>query len=191
MHNYPKIDESYKKLFELDNAENLEAKYGLPQKVEFCKKCVISNQRPRITFDDNNICSACNYAEVKKNVIDWKERESMLKDLLNKHRSKDGSYDVIVPGSGGKDSAFVAHQLKYKYGMHPLTITWAPFVYTDIGFENYINFKDSGFDNLLFFPNGKIHRKLSRLGFEFVGDNFLPFIYGQKSFAYHLALDDQ
>jgi N-acetyl sugar amidotransferase len=159
-----------------------------PEKTVFCSKCVVSNQRPRITFDENSVCSACNYAETKKNSIDWKERESFLKDLLNKHRSNDGSYDVIVPGSGGKDSSFVAHQLKHKYGMHPLTITWAPFIYTDIGFENYVDFKDSGFDNLLFFPNGKIHRKLSRLGFEFVGDNFLPFIYGQKSYAYHLSL---
>ncbi len=32
----------------------------------FCKKCVISNQRPRITFDENGICSACNYVEEKK-----------------------------------------------------------------------------------------------------------------------------
>jgi len=159
-----------------------------PKKTIFCSKCVVSNQRPRIMLDENNVCSACKYAETKKNSIDWKERESMLKELLNKHRSNDGSYDVIVPGSGGKDSSFVAHQLKHKYGMHPLTITWAPFIYTDIGFENYVDFKDSGFDNLLFFPNGKIHRKLSRLGFEFVGDNFLPFIYGQKSYAYHLSL---
>ena len=49
-------------------------------------------------------------------------------------------------------------------------------------------FKDSGFDNLLFFPDGKIHRKLSRLAFEFVGDNFLPFIYGQKAYAFHVAV---
>ena len=38
-----------------------------------------------------------------------------LMDLLDRHRSKDGSYDVIVPGSGGKDSTYVAHQLKHQY----------------------------------------------------------------------------
>ena len=32
----------------------------LPHKVKWCKNCVISNQRPRIVFDMNNICSACN-----------------------------------------------------------------------------------------------------------------------------------
>jgi N-acetyl sugar amidotransferase len=156
--------------------------------VKFCKKCVMSNQRPRLKFDKNGICSACNYAEIKNNEIDWDLRKKKLVDLLDKHRSNDGSYDCIVPGSGGKDSSFVAHKLKYEYGMHPLTITWAPFIYTDIGWQNYLAFKDSGFDNMLFFPNGIIHRKLSRLAFELVGDNFLPFIYGQKAYAFNIAV---
>ncbi len=156
--------------------------------VRFCKRCVVSNQRPRITFDDEGVCSACRYAEIKATEINWNERGEMFSDLLAKHRSKDGSYDCLVPSSGGKDSARVAHELKFKYQMHPLTITWAPFIYTSIGWKNYLAFKDAGFDNLLFFPNGKIHGKLSRLGFEYVGDNFLPFIYGQKAYAFHVAV---
>ena len=152
---------------------------------------MISNQRPRIVFNEDGVCSACVYAKMKEEHIDWGKREEELLKLLDNHRSKDGSYDCIVPGSGGKDSAFTAHKLKHKYGMNPLTITWAPFIYTSIGWDNYVRFKDSGFDNMLFFPNGIIHRKLSRLGFEFVGDNFLPFIYGQKSYAFHVAVKHQ
>lgn len=159
----------------------------LPKEVKFCKKCVVSNQRPRITLDENGVCSACNYSYLKYNKIDWNEREKMLVELLNRFRSKDGSYDCVVPGSGGKDSAYVAHQLKYKYGMHPLTITWAPFEYTDIGWKNYLSFKDSGFDNLLCFPNGILHRKLSRLGFELLGDAWEPFAYGQKAYVFQIA----
>ena len=99
---------------------------------------------------------ACNYALIKENKIDWAERENKLNKLLDKHRSRNGSYDCLVPSSGGKDSAFVAHKLKYEYNMNPLTITWAPFLYTDLGWRNYLAFKDSGFDNILFFPNGNI-----------------------------------
>ena len=29
-------------------------------------------------------------------------------------------FDVLVPSSGGKDSAVVAHKLKYEYNMNPL-----------------------------------------------------------------------
>ena len=63
--------------------------FGLPENVEFCKKCVISNQKPYsaiefksknssnkggILFDDNNVCSACNFKIVKER-IDWEDRE--------------------------------------------------------------------------------------------------------------------
>ena len=87
----------------------------LPKKNEFCKNCVVSNQRPRTTFNEDGVCSACEWSFEKDNLINWAEREKELKELCNKFRSKDGSYDVVIPGSGGKDSVFVAHQLKYKY----------------------------------------------------------------------------
>ena len=46
---------------------------------------------------------------------------------------KKSGYDVVIPGSGGKDSGYTAHILKYKYGLNPLTVTWAPHIYTEIG----------------------------------------------------------
>ena len=92
--------------------------YNYPPEVQFCKLCTMSNQRPRITFDEHGVCSACNYAEYKKR-IDWDAREHELKALCDRYRKGNGEYDVIVPSSGGKDSGFVAHQLKYVYGMTP------------------------------------------------------------------------
>lgn len=162
--------------------------YKLPEKVVFCKKCVQSNQRPRTFFNEKGICSACEYAEKKfGGQIDFKSRENELKKLLDKHRSKNGSFDVVVPSSGGKDSGLVAHQLKTKYGMNPLSVTWAPHIYTEIGFENYVNMCNSGFDGIVGWPDGILHRKLSRISFELKGDPFEPFVFGQKSFAYHIS----
>ena len=115
----------------------------LPKNVLWCSKCVISNQRPRIVFDENRICSACKFNDYK-NSIDWNEREKQLLNLLNKYRSKNGNWDVIVPSSGGKDSGYVAHILKYKYNMNPLTVTWSPMKYTDIGRFNFDALTDSG-----------------------------------------------
>lgn len=160
----------------------------LPTEIKFCKRCTISNQRPRMIFDTEGICGACRYAEIKETGIDWKMREKEFRDLCDKHRRSDGRFDVLVPGSGGKDSSRVAYELKYVYGMHPLTLTWAPFEYTP---EGYINFRDfikvGGFNNLMAWPNAKLHRKLARIGFEAVGDNFLPFIYGQMCYPFHIA----
>jgi len=159
----------------------------LPKQIVFCKNCVVSNQRPRTRFNELGICSACQWAYEKDHVVNWEERGRELELLCNIHRSKDGSYDVVVPGSGGKDSGFVAHQLKQRYGMHPLCVTWAPFEYTEIGMENLQNFIASGFDNITGQPNGQLHRKLARLTFELVGDAWQPFTYGQKTWAAHIA----
>ena len=129
----------------------------LTKDVKFCTKCVESTERflasvthedrkdrnkQKILFDSNQVCSACLYYEYKEKV-NWEEREKELIDLLSKYKKNDGSYDVLVPGSGGKDSIFTAGMLKNKYGMNPLTCTWAPHMYTDVGWRNYINWVDS------------------------------------------------
>jgi len=163
--------------------------YNLPAQVKFCRKCTVSNQRPRITFDEHGVCSACNYAEYKRAKVDWAERERELVELCNRHRRNDGSYDVIVPCSGGKDGGFVAHQLKYKYGMNPLTVTWSPLLKTDIGRRNLDAFIHSGFDNLFGQPNGKTARLLTKLSVLHVGDPFQPFIYGQTNFPLRVAVE--
>ena len=158
------------------------------EKIVFCNRCVVSNQRPRITFNEKGICSACLWTEFKRTVIDWDKKEKELEELCDKFRSKDGSWDVIVPGSGGKDSSYVTYILKKKYGMHPLSVTWASALPTEIGTENLLKFTQAGYDNLLGTANGEIHRKLSRLTLEEFGDNFLPFIYGQLNFPSQIAV---
>jgi len=178
----------------LNMSNNLEAYYGLPQKIKFCKKCSISNQRPNsavemknknkkketIAFNKEGVCSACSFNHDKKS-IDWKERERKLFELLESYRSKDGSYDVLVPSSGGKDSAFAAHILKYKYKMNPLAITWAPNMFSRAGWDNFNNLtRVGGIDSFLYTPNGKLHRYLTKLAFKNLGHPFQPFVHGQK-----------
>ncbi len=168
--------------------KNVEKMYNLPKEIRYCKKCTMSNQRPRITFDEEGVCSACRFAERKQSFIDWEQRERELKELCERFRKEDGSYDVIVPCSGGKDGSFVAHQLKEKYGMHPLTVTWASLVDSPVGKRNLANFIEAGFDNILGSPNQKVKRLLTKLSFELMGDPFQPFIYGQTNFPLKISV---
>lgn len=201
MQKYPKRRDIDFAAFEGDNPQS--TRYGLPADVEFCTKCIISNQRPNsaveyahtkdskkktIHFDEHGVCDACRVTEQKHTTIDWDEREKQLRELCDKHRSKDGSYDCIVPGSGGKDSFFAAHKLKYEYGMHPLTVTWAPHIYTDWGWKNFQSWLHAGFDNLLTTPNGRTHRLVTRLAVENLFHPFQPFMFGQKSLAPKMAI---
>lgn len=179
----------------------LPAFFGLPSEVAFCKSCVISNQRPasavetkhnknskKVTMhlDEHGVCDACRVANEKEK-IDWDGRENELVKLLDKYRRNDGEYDCLVPGSGGKDSAYQAHVLKYKYGMNPLTITWPPILYTDYGYKNWKNWIDSGFDNITFTRNGKVMKKLTNLSIENLFHPFQTFILGQKNLAAKIA----
>ena len=117
-----------------------------------------------------------------------KKREKELIKLLNKHRSKDGKYDCVVPGSGGKDSVYASHLLKYKYGMNPLTVTWPPILYTSYGYENFKNWIEvGGFDNITFKQNGRIIRLLTKLSIQNLLHPFQTFILGQKNIGPRIA----
>ena len=184
-------------------AADLTPKYGLPREVKFCKRCVISNQRPNsaveykhtraskkatINIDDEGVCDACKVAERKRTQVDWEQRRRELKDLCDRYRRTDGGYDCLVPGSGGKDSFYQAHMLKYEFGMHPLTVTWAPHIYTDWGWKNHQAWIHAGFDNFLCTPNGRIHRLLTRLAVQNLFHPFQPFMFGQKFLAPKMAM---
>jgi N-acetyl sugar amidotransferase len=181
-----------------------EAYYGLPQEVVFCKQCIYSNQKPNsaaeykhtagvkkdtVKLSKDGICHACvvNNAKPQTN---WLEREDELLELLDKYRRNDGSYDCLVPGSGGKDSFYTSHILKYKYGMNPLTITFAPHMYTTWGLKNFNSWLNSGFDNYLFTPNPLIHRLLTRLSLEQLLHPFQPFMMGQMLFPPKFAIQN-
>lgn len=183
--------------------KKIETYYNLPSEVKFCKLCVNSNQYPAsipefehsvdrknanyINFTEENICDGCLQAKIKME-IDWKSREEKLLRLLDKYRRSDGEYDCLVPGSGGKDSVYASHLLKYKYGMNPLTVTWPPIMYTDYGYINYKNWLDiGGFDNITYRPSGEVMRKLTKIAIETLLHPFQTFILGQKNLAPKIA----
>lgn len=178
-------------------------RYGLPLEVKYCRSCTMSNQRPSstvefkntidekkqaISFGEDGICDPCKFAQKKRTDIDWKQRNEELIALCDKFRRNDGRYDVVVPGSGGKDSVMAAHILKFKYNMNPILVTWPPAIYTSIGRRNFYAWLDSGFANYTYHQNRKVHRTLTRLAFEKLCHPFQPFILGQKNLAPRMSV---
>ena len=177
--------------------------YNLPRRVLFCKKTLISNQRPNsaqeflhtglskkktIIFDKKGISKTWYYSRHKKK-IDFKKREKELLKLLDKHRGKHGQYDCIVPGSGGKDSCYASHILKYKYGMSPLTVTWPPILYTDYGYKNFQNWLSVGkLDNISAKRDENTMRILTKLAILNLMHPFQTFMLGQKNYPVRVAI---
>ncbi len=129
--------------------------------IKYCKMCLMPSTRPRIAFAKSNICNACNYKnKIKK--INYQNRDKELKKILKDNKSKKSKYDCIVPWSGGKDSSYVAYQLKFKYGANPLLVTFSPLIPSKVGEHNRNELIKLGFDHVLVRSNQKISSYLSK-----------------------------
>ena len=138
------------------------------ENLHWCRSCLSMSTRPRIVFDEHGICNACRWMETKK-TLDWKTREQELVQLLNKHRRSDGSFDCLVPVSGGKDGSYVAYNLKHNYGMNPLCVTVTPALPLSLGERNLRAFVESGYNHFSVNPDHEAMRILNRHGFTEMG----------------------
>jgi len=83
-----------------------------------CSKCLLPETFPGIDFDDDGVCNYCrSYEPVRVS-----GEEELLKEL-SKYRGRGEKYDCIVAISGGRDSAYVLHQMVTKYDMRVLALT--------------------------------------------------------------------
>lgn len=83
-----------------------------------CTKCVLPETFPGITFDSQGVCNYCAHQEPVK-----VRGEAELLKLLAEYRNKGDKYDCVIPISGGRDSAFVLHQMVKKYKMRCIALT--------------------------------------------------------------------
>jgi N-acetyl sugar amidotransferase len=134
--------------------------------LKFCKKCLVPITRPRIKFDSNGVCNACNNQTNKSENINWDERWKELEKLCDSYRSGISDRpDVIVPYSGGKDGGYIAYMLKEKLGMNPLCITIRPPLEDPVGVENINSFLDRGYHHLMITPNRLVERSIDKENF--------------------------
>ena len=97
----------------------------LPKEVKFCTKCVMSNQRPRITFDHEGVCSPCRYTEMKKNnEINYEKRKIELENFLINIEKMMDRMILLFLVVGVKIHLHISHKLKYEWGMTPLCVTF-------------------------------------------------------------------
>lgn len=135
-----------------------------PGSLRWCSNCLAMSTRPRISFDERGWCNACVWSE-KKKILDWDLRLKELRALLDKYRRNDGTFDCLVPVSGGKDGSYVAYNLKHKYGMNPLAVTVTPALPLKLGDKNLRAFVESGYNHISINPAYEAIRTLNKTGF--------------------------
>ena len=158
-------------------------------KMRYCNRCLMPHTRPRIRFNDEGVCNACQWAEEKKTIVDWKARWEELEYYCDRYKSKEGNFDVLVPVSGGKDSCYVSYKLKHELGMHPLTVSIVPPISFEIGDRNLDNFIAHGYDCIKIYPNPQIARRISKRAFFEYGQPLMSWIINVQVAVFKVAMN--
>lgn len=139
--------------------------------MRYCKKCVMPDTRPGISFSPEGICSGCINAENKKR-IDYKKRRKELDYICDKYRGMNGfGPDCAIAVSGGKDSHFQVYYMKEVMGMNPILFSVEDnFPTTNAGSHNIKNISEEfGCDIISCKPNRKLQKCIMRKTFEKYG----------------------
>lgn len=158
--------------------------------MQVCHRCLYTSIHPlNLTFDEDGICSGCRVHE-EKDIFDWKEREQKLISILNQFKNNSGNnYDCIIPVSGAKDSYFIVHTIKNKYGMNPLLVTYNKHYNTDIGIRNLANLRIRfNCDLITMTVKPQAVKKITRATLRKMGSIYWHCIAGQTVFPVQIAV---
>jgi glucosamine--fructose-6-phosphate aminotransferase (isomerizing) len=102
-----------------------------PARLRRCTRCILPESYPFMEFDAQGVCTYCR----RWRPIQVKGEEALLR-AVEPYRSQDGSPDVIVAFSGGRDSTYGLHYVKKELGMHPVAFTYDWGMVTDLARRN-------------------------------------------------------
>lgn len=142
--------------------------------MKFCTNCVIPETAESHSFDKNDKCSVCNQIEIKREKINWEERNKDFNFLIKKYKGKQ-VYDCIVPFSGGKDSVFALWHVVKIRKLNPLVVRFDHNFLRDQVIKNTEKvIKKLGVDFINFKPNFEVVKKL-----------MLESLYRRGDFCWH------
>lgn len=133
--------------------------------VKRCTKCILSENFPRIKFDDQGICNFCNngllHITDQKNVDDAKKE---VEKLFRKSDKAQTEYDAIVCYSGGKDSTYTLKLAVEKYKLRILSFTLDNGFISPVAFKNIEKVVSSlGVDHFTYRPSYQFMKNLFRV----------------------------
>lgn len=127
-----------------------------------CTNCVLPSCFPGINFDGDGVCNYCR----EHTPIQYKGEDS-LRGLLDTFRARGPRYDCLVPVSGGRDSAFVLHQMKRRFDMRVAAFHYDGGFISDIARKNVQAMaKALDVDLLTATPSGDFQRRRVRANVE-------------------------
>ena len=149
--------------------------------MKYCKNCLAPESNPGLIFDENSVCKICNYYKEEKKKVDWGKRMEELKEIASWAKSKsNGTYDVVIGVSGGKDSLRQALTARDVLGLNCLLVNNPPDIITEPGRKNIENIQNHGFDLVKYYGNPVVYKKI-------VKKSLIEFGNPQKPSEYTIA----
>jgi len=126
---------------------------------------------PKISYSERGICNYCSGkqhfgVEVDPKIQSLMNKKNQLKkefeEFVEKCKGKT-EYDCLLLFSGGKDSAYLLHILKEKYGLNVLTLTIDTGLMTSLAKKNIKQIiKKLKVDHIFFIPGNEFYKSLYR-----------------------------
>ena len=94
--------------------------------IKICKRCILPETFPGITFDGQGVCNYCQREERQAEKISEKKEKyrKQLDQIINDIKDKAPVYDSILAFSGGKDSSYTLKLLKDHYHLRWVALTF-------------------------------------------------------------------
>jgi hypothetical protein len=112
-----------------------------------CTKCVLPETYPGIQFDNDGVCNRCTEWSLTYGSIDYQAQRQKLEALISEKKQEALLYktpfDVIVPISGGKDSAYVLYIMKEIFGCRVLAVNYHNTMQTELAYRNLVHLVDT------------------------------------------------
>lgn len=142
-------------------------------KVRRCTECVLSENFPRIKFDENGVCNFCNDELLHStNTVQIEDARTEIIKLFEEVRGK-SDYDAILCYSGGKDSTYTLMLAVEKYNLKVLSFTLDNGFISPTAFRNIANVVSRlGVDHITYRPSHRFMKDMFR--FSSVEDIYNP-----------------
>lgn len=139
------------------------------RRIRYCTRCCLPETMEGINLDELGICIPCRSSEEKMH-INWEERQTALRNVIDSYRSDD-YYDCMFPMGGGKDSTYQGHMLRQILDVTPLAATHGANWLTLTGRYNLENcLQKFDLDHIVFHMNRAVINRMARKSLTAIGD---------------------
>ncbi len=135
--------------------------------MKICTRCVLPETFPTVGLDSEGVCRYCRTFQSTADQDEMRNGYLLRFEELLKAKSRNGTHDIIVAYSGGKDSSYLLYLLKSRFNLRILAFTFDNGFMSNHASRNIRSMAENlGVDHLVFKPDFDLLKGIFRLSIE-------------------------